>query len=58
MAKESKADFIGEDWDIAIFENFNGFGELFPEYIVFFIDVVVNFFQFFSENAVMVYHRL
>lgn len=56
MTEESKADFIGEDRDIAIFENLDGFGKLFSEYVVFFVDIIVNFFQFFFQNSVMIYH--
>ena len=56
MTEEAKADFIGEDWDIAIFEYLNRFGQFLPEHVVFFVDICVNFFQFFSQNRVMIYH--
>ena len=54
--EESETDFIWEDRELIVLEDFEGFDDLFSESDMFFIDSRGDPFEFVSEDGVMIDH--
>lgn len=56
MFEESETDFIGEDWELVVFEDFKCFKDFLSESDVFFIDGRGDTFELVPEDGVMIDH--